>query len=186
MEKYIKFWAIVFCVIGFLSSCEKVAPPAHYQKQELVKYKVQPEELKKITYQQMVYVSVYSEIFSYNEKITMPLAATLSIRNTDLKKAIYVSKIDYYDSEGKLLKKYIDQPTKLTALQTHNYLVDYDEEKGGAGANFIIEWGCEDSVNQPIFECIMISTANNLGISFVTEGKIIQEHKKDEVKSNKE
>jgi hypothetical protein len=86
---------------------------------------------------------------------------------------MYVTKIDYYDSEGKLIKKYIDQATKLTALQTHNYIVEFSEKQGGAGANFIIEWGYEQAVNPPIFECIMISTANNLGISFVTEGKVI-------------
>jgi hypothetical protein len=165
---------------SILLSCEKVAPPKHYQQQEQTKYKVNLEELKKITHQQTIYVPVYSEIFAYNEKRTMPLTATLSIRNTDMQNTMYVTKVEYYDSEGKLIKKYIDQPTKLTALQTHNYLVDYDEKLGGIGANFIIEWACAGEITTPIFECVMISTANNLGISFVTEGKVIKDSKNQE------
>lgn len=64
-------------------------------------------EVKRCT-GQTVYVPIYSHIYSGDrEHIPFLLAATLSIRNTDPDQPITVTAIDYYDSDGKLLKKYL-------------------------------------------------------------------------------
>ena len=53
---------------------------------------------------QTFYVPVYSHIYSGNRERTFDLAVTLSLRNTDLREAISLAEIDYYDSHGNLVK----------------------------------------------------------------------------------
>jgi hypothetical protein len=122
---------------------------------------------------EVVYVPVYSEIYTDLNKKTK-LAATLSIRNTDMKNEIIVSMADYYDTHGNPIRNYIKSPVKLKPLQTVNYLVEYKEAKGGTGANFIVEWASEIEVTEPIIEAVMIGTSSSLGISFVCEGRVIK------------
>ncbi len=121
-----------------------------------------------------IYVPVYSEIFNNDVNKITKLAATLSIRNTDMKKEIIVSVADYYDTHGNRIRQYIKSPLKLKPLQTVNYLVEYKESKGGPGANFIVEWASEEEVTEPIIETVMIGTSSSLGISFVCEGRVIK------------
>jgi hypothetical protein len=133
------------------------------------------QDLQQITYKQVVYAPVYSDIYHYDEKATIPLSATLSIRNTDRKQSLYIYLIDYYDTDGNLIRKYLSKPIFLKPLQTDSYVVEFSESKGGTGANFIIELGGKGKVTPPLIETIMISTQNNMGISFVSQSKIIEE-----------
>ncbi len=48
------------------------------------------------------------------------------------------------------------------------------DRRGGSGAKFIVEWVAQTSVSEPIVEAIMISTAFQQGISFVSPGKVIK------------
>ena len=123
---------------------------------------------------EVVYVPVYSEIFHTDMKRKVKLSATLSIRNTSMDSEIVVSKVDYFDTHGKLLRKYLESPLKLKPLQTINYVVEYKEAEGGIGANFIVEWAAEREVPEPLIETVMIGGSSSLGISFVCEGKVIQ------------
>lgn len=123
---------------------------------------------------EVVYVPVYSEIFHTDMKRKVKLSATLSIRNTSMDSEIVVSKVDYYDTHGKLLRKYLESPLKLKPLQTISYVVEYKEAEGGIGANFIVEWAAEREVPEPLIETVMIGGSSSLGISFVCEGKAIE------------
>ena len=121
-----------------------------------------------------VYVSIYSNIYSGPKKVPLELAAMLSIRNTDPKYPITISKADYYDTSGKMIENYLKNPMKLKPLEsTYLYLKEYDK-RGGYGANFIIKWQAEKKVNLPIIEGVMISARQ--GISFICPGQIITEH----------
>lgn len=121
-----------------------------------------------------VYVPIYSDIYSTDLNRKIKLSATLSIRNTSMQNEIIVSKVDYYDTHGKLISKYITEPIKLKPLQTVNYVVDYNEVLGGTGANFIVDWVAEQEVSEPVIQAVMIGTSSSLGISFVCEGKVIK------------
>lgn len=123
---------------------------------------------------EVIYVPVYSDIYSTEVSRKIKLSATLSIRNTDMQNEIIVSVVDYYNTHGRLIKKYLDSPIKLKPLQTVNYLVEYKEAEGGPGANFIVEWVAESEVNEPIVEAVMIGTSSSLGISFLCEGKVLK------------
>ena len=92
---------------------------------------------------QTVYVSVYSHIYSGLKGRPFDLAATLSIRNTDLKNPISIVSVNFYDTDGKLLKEYIKEPLQLKALVSTRYVIREAEIGGGSGANFIVKWKSE-------------------------------------------
>ena len=80
---------------------------------------------------QTVYVPLYSHIYSGDREQPFYLAATLSIRNTDRKHAITLAAVDYYDSEGKFLKHYLEKPLPLNAMATKRYVVPESDKSGG-------------------------------------------------------
>lgn len=125
---------------------------------------------------QTVYVSVYTHIYSGLKGRPFELAATLSIRNTDLKYPITLVSVKFYDTDGKQLKDYLSEPIRLNALVSTRYVIREAEIGGGSGANFIVEWKSEKQVNPPIIEAIMIGTRSGQGISFVSRGQVVKEH----------
>ena len=122
---------------------------------------------------QTLYVPVYSHIYSGDRERPVYLAATLSIRNTDPAHAIRLVRVDYFNSEGKLLRRYLDQPVELVPMASTRYIVGESDKAGGSGANFIVRWEASTPVSPPVAEGIMISTASQLGISFTSRGQII-------------
>lgn len=124
---------------------------------------------------QVVYVPVYSHIYSGDREHPFYLAVTVSIRNTDPENAMTVSKADYYDSNGALLKHYVENPIRLKPLETIRYVIRERDKAGGSGANFIIEWEADRKINSPIIESVMIGTQIQQGISFTSRGRVIKE-----------
>ncbi|HMB93176.1 MAG TPA: DUF3124 domain-containing protein, partial [Rhodothermales bacterium] len=120
-----------------------------------------------------IYVPAYSHIYYQNHRRVINLATTLSIRNTDEKTPLTIMAVRYYDSEGNLVRHYIEQPVVLKPMASKAYVVEVDDTSGGSGANFIVEWGSDQPVTQPVVEAVMISTASTQGISFVTTGRVL-------------
>ena len=124
---------------------------------------------------QTVYVPIYSHIYSGVKARPFDLAAILSIRNTNLKSSINLVSVKYYDSEGKLVKDYLEAPINLNALASTRYIITEDDKAGGSGANFIVVWKSEQRINPPIIEGVMIGTHSGQGISFVSRGQVIKD-----------
>lgn len=125
---------------------------------------------------QTVYVPVYSHIFADDRYRDRPflLTATLSVRNTDPERPFTLQRVDYYDSEGALLQRYLEAPITLAPLASTHYIVPESEAKGGAGAKFLIEWQAPAAVSEPIIEAVMIGTKLQQGISFISTGRTIK------------
>ncbi len=123
---------------------------------------------------QTVYVPVYSHIYSGDREQPFYLAATLSIRNTDTKHAITLMAVDYYDSDGKFLKHYLEKVLPLSAMATKRYVVPESDKSGGSGAKFIIKWQSGEPVAEPLIESVMISTKTQQGISFTSRGRVLE------------
>ena len=128
---------------------------------------------KSVVAGQMVYVPVYSHIYAKGGKPFL-LEATLSIRNSDPKEDITISSIRYYDTDGKLIRDYLEKPMPLKPLATIEFLVAQKEIEGGSGANFIVEWISDTKVNKPIIEAVMIGIEGQTSISFVRTGVAIE------------
>ena len=124
---------------------------------------------------QSVYVSIYSHIYSGLKARPFDLAAILSIRNTDINQSVTVVSVKYYDTDGNLLKEYLDKPLELKALASTRYIIMEDDKAGGSGANFIVKWKSNKKVTVPIIEAVMIGTHSGQGISFVSQGQVIEE-----------
>lgn len=123
---------------------------------------------------QTIYVPVYSHIYHDDRQRVLDLAATLSIRNTDLTNSMIITSVRYYDSNGKLVKQYLQQPIQLDALASYDFFVNRTDTSGGLGANFIVEWVAQTKVSEPIVEAVMIATEFQQGVSFVSLGKVIK------------
>jgi hypothetical protein len=126
---------------------------------------------------QIVYVPIYSHIYYGNKGKTINLTATLSVRNTDPAQSIVVKSVDYYDTEGKLIKHHLAQPLVIGPMATREYIVEEDDISGGSGANFLVDWYATNTVSEPIIEAVMISTSSTQGISFISTGRVIKSKK---------
>ena len=124
---------------------------------------------------QTVYVSIYSHIYSGVKARPFELAAILSIRNVDPEHPLTVFTVTYYDSDGNLIKEYLNEPTRLKALASIRYIIPEGDKTGGSGANFLVRWKSEKKMNPPIIESVMIGTRSGQGISFVSRGQVIKE-----------
>jgi len=124
---------------------------------------------------QTVYVAAYPHVFMGPRGNMFDLGITLLIRNTDLKFSISVISVDYYDTHGKLTKKYLSSPVTLNPMaSTHIHITEKDTS-GGIGSNFIVRWKSEKDVNTPAIEAVMIGGKSGQGISFISPGQEISE-----------
>ena len=123
---------------------------------------------------QTIYVPVYSHIYHQDEKKVFDLAATLSLRNTDLDRAIVITSVRYYDENGKLVRNYLENPIEIAALSSTDFFVNTTDTSGGSGAKFIVEWVAQTKVTEPMIEAIMIGSGYQQGISFVSPGRVIK------------
>jgi hypothetical protein len=55
--------------------------------------------------------------------------------------------VRYYNTEGKLIKQYLERPVELSPLASTNFIVERTDTSGGSGANFIVEWIAEKDVS---------------------------------------
>jgi hypothetical protein len=124
---------------------------------------------------QTVYVPVYSHIYRGNREQPFLLTATISIRNTDARNVITILAVDYYDSDGKFLKNYLEGPGNIKGFGSIRYVVKESDTTGGSGAKFLVKWKSAHEVSPPIIESIMIGTQTQQGISFTSRGQVIQE-----------
>jgi len=136
---------------------------------------VQSLSAEELSQGQKVYVPIYSHIYSGDKENPFLLTAILSVRNIDPGHAITLNAVDYFDSDGKLLRRYLKKPKELAALASIRYVVGESDKSGGSGAKFVVEWRAASKVNPPIMEGVMIGTKMQQGISFVSRGQVIHE-----------
>ncbi|MDF9798177.1 hypothetical protein OKW21_003440 [Catalinimonas alkaloidigena] len=124
-------------------------------------------------YQEKIYVPIYSEIYHSSGDRRFLLTATLSIRNISMVDTLYVSTVDYYDSEGTKYRTYLDRSIRLAPLASVEFVIEDEEDKGGVGANFIVDWGAKSDL-KPVIQAVMIGTSSQQGISFTTDGVLME------------
>ena len=108
---------------------------------------------------QLVFVPAYAEVFYGSADDTLPLTTTLAIHNSDPSHAIVVSSVRYYNTEGALVREYVETPIELAAMATHAIVIE-PQGAGGWGANFLVEWAAQEAVYEPIIEAVMVTKLN--------------------------
>lgn len=122
---------------------------------------------------QLVFVPAYSHVY-HKEGAPIALTITLSVRNTDPENSIVLSQVDYFNSEGSLVKRYLPQPIEIGPFATNEFLVPQSDNEGGSGANFLLRWGSETPVSPPVIETVMINTEGSQGVSFARSGIVLE------------
>ena len=164
------FWLTCLIALLGLMGCASQADPALSTSPEPA---IQLIDLD-VTTGQTIYVPAYSEMFISRDR-TLDLAVTLTIHNTDFANPIILTSVRYYDTQGQLLREYLTEPRQLGPLASTDFFVDANEQSGGLGTNFIVEWVAEQPVFEPIVEAIMLNTSNNQGISLTSPGRVINQ-----------
>ncbi|MEM9453617.1 MAG: DUF3124 domain-containing protein [Myxococcota bacterium] len=124
---------------------------------------------------QTLYVPVYSSLPRLPERPDDELSAVLSVRNTDRGTSLTVQSIDYYDTEGHALEPVISEPTPLAALESRQFLIRQVDQRGGAGANFLVTWTATEPVTEPIVETVHFFNRGNRAFAFVGRARVIEQ-----------
>lgn len=167
MKPYLCCWLAVLLLSGCTTAS---APPAPAPPLKTVAL----DSTVKIATGQTVYVPVYSQIYTVEQRRTIELTTTLSLRNTDPGQPIIIASVNYFNSSGALVRKYLEQPVELNPLAATAFVVDQQDASGGAGASFVVEWVAQTPVSAPVIEAVMIHTLGNQGLSFVSPGRVIK------------
>jgi hypothetical protein len=161
-------------LITFFASCQnkeqgansKINYPSH-------NYNLVTLDTASLKYKEIDYVPVYSDIYHLDGTQRFLLTSTISVRNISLKDSAYVFAGFYNDSKGKLLRSFVERPILLKPLEAIEFVIEDKEDKGGAGASFILEWGGSRFANQLLIQAVMIGTAGQQGISFTSKAEVI-------------
>jgi hypothetical protein len=60
-------------------------------------------------------------------------------------------------------------------MLTTEYVIARNDDRGGTGANFIVAWGAEEPVYEPVVEAVMISAAGTQGLSLLSPARVLEE-----------
>jgi len=161
--------SICFMILCF--SCEKFDPNVDNTGEDEFKALEVDKILSKADekYSDIMYVPIYSDIYFDHQNQKVLLAATLSIRNTSYSDSLYISKIDYFETGGDLVRSYIDRPINLPPMATVNYVIEKDDDTGGPGANFIVELSSASKDIKPLIQAVMVGETGNKGFAFATD-----------------
>ncbi len=122
---------------------------------------------------QTVYVPVFSEVLFGDRSGSIPVRASVFVRNTDPNHAITITSNEYRDSSGKLLKNFVEKPVRVAPLATQHFDIPESDTSGHKAPSMLLRWTAERAVNAPLVQALMISVFEHQGISFVTEGRPI-------------
>ncbi len=147
-------------------------PPRGFEPVDLTKHAAGDTPPGSMAVSETVYVPVYSHIY-YDHGRPYPLETTLSIRNTDRQKPIFIRSVHYYDTRGKLVKENVTEMIRLAPLETIEFLVETKDSSGGSGANFIVEWSAQEQIDRPIIETVMVGKLGATGIGFTRSGQTL-------------
>lgn len=173
-----RIWiALLAFLIVLLAACSP--PPAAQGLNPLPTLSVTDIADLDIVSGQTVFVPAYSEIFFGSAENAMALTATLAIHNADPDDPIIVQSVRYYDTDGNLVREFVEQPTRLGPMATVGFVVAAGEVRGGWGTNFLVEWVADRPVYEPVVEAVMISNRGTEGVSFISEGRVVSEKRGD-------
>ncbi len=171
----LKFFLILLTIISLSSCTGKESPPSDGTAGQTFNpevLKVADAGINKVR-GQVLYVPIYSNIPDRENK-RFDLSAFIAIHNTDLKNRIKITKVLYFNNDGKLVKDFLAAEHSLSPLAAMNFHVP-QSDTSGTGANFLVEWLADTPVSEPLVESVMLNLEGNKGISFLSKGRVIRE-----------
>lgn len=130
-------------------------------------YFIRKDELPDLEFHQDVYVPAYSNLYYERDVRKTYFTVILSLRNITFSDSIYFDRIEYYDSEGKLLREISDKVLVLRPMESFEYIIESSDKKGGPGANFVVSYSGKSNLkNKPYIEAVMLGNIDGYGFSF--------------------
>ncbi|WP_281615984.1 DUF3124 domain-containing protein [Flammeovirga sp. SubArs3] len=163
---------LLFC----LFSCNKLVNLGNEEvEKSLNQLELDDEYIPNFKFEEHRYISAYSNLYYKTSEIHIFCTVILSIRNTSLTEDLYLRDVDYYDTYGVKLESLIKKTNKVRPLETREFIIDFKDQKGGSGANFIVSYGAKNELRDlPIIESITIGHYGNNGFTFTSNSQVIQ------------
>lgn len=159
----------IIITLGIFTGCQSEKQRLSIEETEHVF--IEKDELPAFASTHKIYVPAYSNLYYLDGGRKSYFTVVLSLRNTSFEDSIYFTKVEYYNSRGNLIKEYLEKPLVLRPMESIEYIVEQDDDSGGAGANFIVEYKANALMrNKPIVEAIMMGSISHYGYSFKSEG----------------
>ena len=121
-----------------------------------------------------VFAPAYSAVRTGTGKGKLEFAVTLSIRNLSEDKPLVLERIDYIDTAGKLVEKYLAQPVAIRPLAAVEIFLPKEDTRGGSSAGFMVGWAAAAPIAEPVIETVMMSSQGNFSWSFVSPGRPVR------------
>ena len=116
------------------------------------------------------YVPVYSSVPTGTGQTRIDLTVTLSVRNRSETGDLLVRRLDYFSSEGSLVRSYVNEPRSLRPLGTAEVVIAASDLEGGTSAKFLVEWQSAADDPAPVIEAVMLGVSGSQGFSFLSPG----------------
>jgi len=124
---------------------------------------------------QLLYLPVYSNMPYQIDTVKFDMSAFIAIHNTDLISQICLTKVLYFNQNGKLVDDFLKKGNiTIEPLATKDFYIPY-EDQSGTGANFLVEWVADTLVNEPLIESVTLCLKPNNTMAVLSLGKIIRE-----------
>ncbi len=79
----------------------------------------------------------------------------------------------YYDTDGKKLRKYVPTAQAIPPMGTLELFVPRSDDTGGSGANFVIQWKSDTPASPPMVEGIHANLPAGRSIAFISSARAL-------------
>lgn len=101
------------------------------------------------------YVPCYSHIYTGSGG-AKDVAVTLSVRNVSSTTSLVLDSVKFFDTHGKIIDDLLAGRSHLAPLQTAEFFIATQDQRGGSGANFLVDWRVEPDAPRPVSEAVMV------------------------------
>jgi len=162
---------ILVIIITFIFSSCFQDKELHLQFDDPDTFFIEKTELPDLEIHKDIYVPAYSNLYYESDVTKTHFTVILSLRNISFSDSIYFDKIEFYNSEGKLLHEFIEKVLVLRPMESIEFIVEPSNKKSGPGANFVISYAGQSNLkNLPFIEAIMLGNLGSYGFSFSSPG----------------
>ena len=121
-----------------------------------------------------VYVPVYSSVSISLGRVRADFSVTLTIHNASQDRPLVLQRVAYFDTTGKLVESYLQKPVALKPFASVEVYIGQTDVRGGTGANFIVDWGADGQIAEPVIEALMLGGIGNGHYAFISQGRPIR------------
>lgn len=118
-----------------------------------------------------VYVPAYSHLtYGPDADRRAQMSILLSVRNMDSVATITLTHVDYFDTSGRRVRRYLPLPRLLQPLETAEFEVPAGDVVGGSGANFLVYWEGPSDAHSLLTETVMLGNLGAGSVAFTSRG----------------